>query len=599
MPASHRLRRSSTEERERSSCPSTCSPSATRSPTPRRRSTSRCPSAGASGKFRGRLVNPANRRRLTVIVVGTGLAGGSAAATLGEAGYKVKSFWYQDSPRRAHSVAAQGGINAAKNYRNDGDSVYRLFYDTVKGGDFRSRESNSYRLAEVSVNIIDQCRGAGRAVRPRVRRPARQPLVRWRAGVAHLLRPRPDGPAAALRRLPGARAADRGRQRRAARAHRDARPDRRRRAGPRHRRPRPGHRRDQHALRRRRRARHRRLRQRLLPVDQRQGLQRHGDLAGAQAGRLLRQPLLHADPPDLHPGQRRLPVEADADERVAAQRRPGLGAQGARRHPRPAARSPRTSATTTWSASTRRSATWCPATSPRGRRRTSATRAAASGPGGLGVYLDFADAIERLGRPAIEAKYGNLFDMYAQITGEDPYQVPMRVYPAVHYTMGGLWVDYDLQSNDPRPVRHRRGELLRPRRQPAGRQRADAGPGRRLLRAAGDHQRLPGRRPVRHGRRQPPGRRRGGAGREGADPEAAGHQRHPQRRLLPPRAGQADVGPVRHGALRGEPAQGAGPDPGAAAGVLDEREGRPATGARSTRTWSTPAGSPTSSSSPS
>src|SRR3954468_3266707 len=112
-------------------------------------------------RFRGRLVNPANRRKLTVIVVGTGLAGGSAAATLGEAGYKVKSFWYQDSPRRAHSVAAQGGINAAKNYRNDGDSVHRLFYDTVKGGDFRSRESNVYRLAEISTQIIDQCVAQG------------------------------------------------------------------------------------------------------------------------------------------------------------------------------------------------------------------------------------------------------------------------------------------------------------------------------------------------------------------------------------------------------------------------------------------------------
>src|ERR1700710_1722831 len=112
-------------------------------------------------KFRGKLVNPANRRKLTVIVVGTGLAGGSAAATLGEAGYRVKSFWYQDSPRRAHSVAAQGGINAAKNYRNDGDSVYRLFYETIKGGDFRSREDNVHRLAEVSVNIIDQCVAQG------------------------------------------------------------------------------------------------------------------------------------------------------------------------------------------------------------------------------------------------------------------------------------------------------------------------------------------------------------------------------------------------------------------------------------------------------
>src|SRR3954463_13414887 len=112
-------------------------------------------------KFRGRLVNPTNRRKMTIIVVGTGLAGGSAAATLGEAGYNVKSFWYQDSPRRAHSVAAQGGINAAKNYRNDGDSVHRLFYDTVKGGDFRARENNVHRLAEVSVNIIDQAVAQG------------------------------------------------------------------------------------------------------------------------------------------------------------------------------------------------------------------------------------------------------------------------------------------------------------------------------------------------------------------------------------------------------------------------------------------------------
>src|SRR5690625_5253548 len=112
-------------------------------------------------KDHARLVNPTNRRKLSVIIVGTGLAGGSAAATLGEAGYHVKSFCYQDSPRRAHSIAAQGGINAAKNYRNDGDSIYRLFYDTVKGGDYRSRESNSYRLAQVSVNIIDQAVAQG------------------------------------------------------------------------------------------------------------------------------------------------------------------------------------------------------------------------------------------------------------------------------------------------------------------------------------------------------------------------------------------------------------------------------------------------------
>ena len=462
-------------------------------------------------KFRGRLVNPANRRKLTVIVVGTGLAGGSAAATLGEQGYKVKSFWYQDSPRRAHSVAAQGGINAAKNYRNDGDSVHRLFYDTVKGGDFRVPREQRVPAGRGQRQHHRPGRRPGRAVRPRVRRPARQPVLRRRAGVAHVLRPRPDGPAAAARRLPGAGAADRGRQRRACtRAPRcstsivvDGR-------------ARGIVARDlvtgeiSTALRRRRRARHRRLRQRLLPVDQRQGLQRHGDLAGAQARRLLRQPVLHADPPDLHPGQGRLPVQAHADERVAAQRRPRLGAEGARRRRAPAARSPRASATTTWSASTRRSATWCRATSPRGRRRTCATRAAAWAPAGSASTWTSPTPSRGSGVRRSRRKYGNLFDMYAQITGEDPYQMPMRIYPAVHYTMGGLWVDYDLQSTIPGPVRDRRGELLRPRRQPAGRQRADAGAGRRLLRPAGHDQRLPGRRAVRAGRRpatRPPSRR--------------------------------------------------------------------------------------------
>ena len=135
-------------------------------------------------KFDVKLVNPANKRKFEVLVVGTGLAGASAAATLGELGYQVKLLTFHDSPRRAHSIAAQGGINAAKNYRNDGDSVHRLFYDTVKGGDYRAREANVYRLAQVSVNIIDQCVAQGVPVRPRVRRPARQPLVRRRAGVA-------------------------------------------------------------------------------------------------------------------------------------------------------------------------------------------------------------------------------------------------------------------------------------------------------------------------------------------------------------------------------------------------------------------------------
>ncbi len=143
-------------------------------------------------KFENKLVNPANKRKFEVIVVGTGLAGASAAASLGELGYKVKLFCIHDSPRRAHSIAAQGGINAAKNYRNDGDSVYRLFYDTIKGGDYRAREANVYRLAQLSVQHHRPVRGPGRALRARVRRPARQPLLRRRPGVAHLLRPRPD-----------------------------------------------------------------------------------------------------------------------------------------------------------------------------------------------------------------------------------------------------------------------------------------------------------------------------------------------------------------------------------------------------------------------
>ena len=154
-----------------------------------------------------KLVNPANKRKYTIIVVGTGLAGASAAASLGELGYNVLNFCIQDSPRRAHSIAAQGGINAAKNYQNDGDSVYRLFYDTVKGGDYRSREANVYRLAQLSVEHHRSVRRAGRAVRARVRRAARQPLVRRRAGLAHLLRARPDRPAAAARRLSVADAA--------------------------------------------------------------------------------------------------------------------------------------------------------------------------------------------------------------------------------------------------------------------------------------------------------------------------------------------------------------------------------------------------------
>ena len=406
-------------------------------------------------RFGVKLVNPANKRKMKVIVVGTGLAGGSAAATLGELGYQVSSFCFQDSPRRAHSIAAQGGINAAKNYRNDGDSVFRLFYDTIKGGDFRARESNVHRLAEISRQIIDQCvaqgvpfaREYGGLLDTRSfggAQVSRTFYARGQTGQQLLL-----GAYQALERQIQAGTVTmynrhemlelivvdgraRGIVARDLVTGRDPQP--------------PG---------RRRRARLRRLRQRLLPVDQRQGLQRHGELAGAPQGRAVREPLLHPDPPHLHPGQRRAPVEADADERVAAQRRPGVGAQG--------------DAATTAS----------PRDIPEEQRdyflerqypafgnlvpRDIASRAAKAvcdakrgvGPTGLGVYLDFSDAINRLGRAAVAAKYGNLFDMYERITGENPYEVPMRIYPAVHYTMGGLWVDYDLQSHHPGAVRGR------------------------------------------------------------------------------------------------------------------------------------------------
>ncbi len=300
------------------------------------RLTAGCPTGPIEGrwdrhKFDMKLVNPGNKRKFEIIVVGTGLAGASAAASLAQLGYKVKAFTFHDSPRRAHSIAAQGGINAAKNYPNDGDSVYRLFYDTVKGGDFRARESNVYRLAEVSVNIIDQCVAQG------------VPFARDYGG---LLDNRSFGGAQVSRtfyargqtgqqlllgRLPGPRAAGLAGQRPPVHQDRDARRRGGRREGGRHRRARPGHRPDQLALGPRGRAGHRRVRQHLLPVHQRHELQRHRHLAGAQARRHVRQPLLHPDPPDLHPLQRRVPVEADPDVGVAAQRRPHLGAQGPRR----------------------------------------------------------------------------------------------------------------------------------------------------------------------------------------------------------------------------------------------------------------------------
>ena len=236
----------------------------------------------------------------------------------------------QPAPRAQHR--RQGGINAAKGYRNDGDSIYRLFYDTVKGGDYRAREANVYRLAQLSVQIIDQCVAQGVPF-AREWRPARQPVVRRRPGLADLLCPGADRPAAAARRLPVDDAAGGRRHGDALPPARDARPGRGQRPGPRHCLPQPGDRGTRVARRARGPAVHRRLRDGVLSLDQRRQLERDGGLARPQARCVLRQPLLHADSSDLHPRERRPPVEADVDVREPAQRRARVGAEEPGRSP--------------------------------------------------------------------------------------------------------------------------------------------------------------------------------------------------------------------------------------------------------------------------
>jgi succinate dehydrogenase / fumarate reductase flavoprotein subunit len=399
-------------------------------------------------RFGVKLVNPANKRKMHIIVVGTGLAGGSAAATLAELGYQVSSFCFQDSPRRAHSIAAQGGINAAKNYRNDGDSVFRLFYDTVKGGDFRARESNVHRLAEISRQIIDQCVAQG------------VPFAREYGG---LLDTRSFGGAQVSRTfyargqtgqqlLLGAyQALERQIQADAVTMY------------------------DRHEM------------LELIVVDGRaRGIvardlitgQTRSHLADAvvlasggygnvfylstnakgsnvtATWRAHRKGALFANPcyTQIHPTC--IPVSGEHQSKLT------LMSESLRNDGR------------VW-VPTERGDDRSPADIPEDQRdyflerqypafgnlvpRDIASRAAKAvcdaergvGPTGLGVYLDFSTAMERVGRSAVAAKYGNLFDMYQRITGEDPYEVPMRIYPAVHYTMGGLWVDYDLQATIP------------------------------------------------------------------------------------------------------------------------------------------------------
>lgn len=397
-------------------------------------------------KFSTKLVNPANRRKLSVLVVGTGLAGASAAATLGEAGYQVKSFCYQDSPRRAHSIAAQGGINAAKNYRNDGDSIYRLFYDTVKGGDFRARESNVYRLAQVSVNIIDQCVAQG------------VPFAREYGG---LLDNRSFGGVQVSRTFYA-----RGQT-------------------------------GQQLLIGAYQALERQIAAGTVEMNTRHEMLELIMIDGKARGIIVRDMVTGeiethtADAVVLATGGYGnvffLSTNAMGCNVTATWRAHRKGAYFANPcytqiHPTciPVSGDYQSKLTLMSESLRNDGRIWVPKKAgddrapsdiPEDERdyyleriypafgnlvpRDIASRAAkyqcdagkGVGPGGLGVYLDFADAIARLGRPEVEAKYGNLFDMYAQITGENPYEQPMRIYPAVHYTMGGLWVDYDLQSN--------------------------------------------------------------------------------------------------------------------------------------------------------
>ncbi len=402
-----------------------------------------------SHRDHSRLVSPNNRRKFEIIVVGSGLAGGSAAATLGELGYRVKCFCFQDSARRAHSIAAQGGINAAKNYQNDGDSVYRLFHDTIKGGDFRSREANVYRLAEIANNIIDQCVAQG------------VPFAREYGG---LLANRSFGGAQVSRTFYAR--GQTGQQlllgcyqalcRQIA-------------AGTVRMFPQTemldlvivgGHAKG------------------IITRSLRSGkIERHAAdavvLATGGYGnvfylstnargcnvtatyRAYKRGALFANPSftQIHPTC--IPVSGEYQSKLT------LMSESLRNDGR------------VWVPKRKEDRDKPPGEIPEQDRdyylerkypsygnlapRDIASRAAKEvcdegrgvGPGGRGVYLDFADAIKRLGEDTIRERYGNLFEVYEKITGENAYKVPMRIYPAVHYTMGGLWVDYDLMSNVP------------------------------------------------------------------------------------------------------------------------------------------------------
>ena len=399
-------------------------------------------------RFEYKLVNPANRRKYTVIVVGTGLAGASAAAALGEQGYNVKAFCIHDSPRRAHSIAAQGGINAAKNYQNDGDSVYRLFYDTVKGGDYRSRESNVYRLAQLSVNIIDQCVAQG------------VPFAREYGG---LLDNRSFGGAQVARTFYA-----RGQT-------------------------------GQQLLLGAYQSMMRQVAEGSVRLFPRREMLDVALVDGKARGIVVRN--LITGEIEAHTGHAvvlctggygtvyYLSTNAVNSNVTAAWRAHKRGALFANPcftqiHPTciPVSGEHQSKLTLMSESLRNDGRVWVPKVSgdsrspeqipekdrdyylerkypsfgnlvPRDVASRNAKQVCDEGRGvgesGLAVYLDFTDAIKRLGAETIRQKYGNLFDMYVRITDEDPYRVPMRIYPAVHYTMGGLWVDYNLMSTIP------------------------------------------------------------------------------------------------------------------------------------------------------
>jgi succinate dehydrogenase / fumarate reductase flavoprotein subunit len=399
-------------------------------------------------RFESKLVNPANRRKYTVIIVGTGLAGASAASSLGELGYNVLSFCIQDSPRRAHSIAAQGGINAAKNYQNDGDSIQRLFYDTIKGGDYRSREANVFRLAQVSVNIIDQCVAQG------------VPFAREYGG---LLDNRSFGGAQVSRTF---YARGQTGQQLLLGAYQSMM--RQVEMGTVHTFP------------------HREMLDLVVVNGQARGIVCRNLITGATeryaahavllctggygtayylstnavnsnvtaAWRAHKRGAFFGNPcyTQIHPTcipvsgehQSKLTLMSESlrnDGRVwvpknAGDKRPPEQIPEAERDYYLERRYPSFGNLVPRDVASRNAKAVC----DDGR---------GVGESGLAVYLDFAEAIGRLGADVIRTRYGNLFDMYTKITGEDPYKVPMRIYPAIHYTMGGLWVDYNLMSTIP------------------------------------------------------------------------------------------------------------------------------------------------------